>query len=63
MSMFLAKRGASRLEDRTGWVGTVAPDKATLDVQKVMVDDLDRSEKKDRLVRRKVLGVRYRYGE
>ena len=41
MSMFLAKRGASRLEDRMGWVGTAAPEKVMLDVQKVMVEDLD----------------------
>ena len=47
MSMFMAKRGASQLEDQMGWVGTPPPEKATLNVQKVMVEDLDRSEKKD----------------
>ena len=52
VSVFLAKREASRLEDRMGWVGMAAPEKAMLDVQKVMVKDLDRSEKKDCLVRR-----------
>ena len=46
-----------------GWVGTAVPKKVTLEVLKVMVEDLDRSEKKDRLVRRKVLGVGYRYEE
>ena len=63
MSMFLAKGGAFRLEDRMGWVGTAEPKKATLEVLKVMVEDLDRSKKKDRLVKRKVLGVGYRYEE
>ena len=63
MSMFLAKKGASWLEDRMEWVGMAASKKVTLDVQKVMVKDLDRSKKKDRLVRREVLGGGYRYEE
>ena len=56
----MAKGGVSRLEERTG---TMALKKAMLEVQKVMVEDVDRFEKKDRLVRSKFLGVGYRYEE
>ena len=44
-------------------MGTAALEKAMLEVQKAMLEDLDRSENKDHLVRRKILGIRYRYEE
>ena len=57
------KGGVSRLEERTGRMGTAVLVKVTLEVQKAMVEDVGLSEKKDCLVRRKVLGIWYRHEE
>ena len=46
MSVFLVKRWVSQLEERTGWMQTVAPEKAILELKKAMVEGLDQSEKK-----------------
>ena len=48
VSVFLVKRGVSRLEERMGWMRMAAPEKAVLELQKAMVEGLDRSEKKVR---------------
>ena len=48
VSVFLVKKGTSRMEEQMGWIRTTTPEKATLELQKTMVEGLDRSEKKVR---------------
>ena len=42
------KRGTFGLEEQTGWMRMATSEKAMLELQKAMVEGLDRSEKKVR---------------